>query len=183
MGSVTPQPEDQPLDPDLPSAELAGAGSSGAVLPGDQVRPPVRWESTRLLLLLIFVGAALGTSMRDVIERAFPTPPGGWPWATFGINLVGSLVLGALLQTLARTGDDVGWRRAARLGCGTGVLGGFTTYSTFVLEIDTLADAGFTMRGAAYGLMSVLLGLVAAGAGIWLADRPDWSRGTIGEST
>lgn len=156
-------PEYQPLDPDLPGEPA-----------------PSRWESTRLLLLLIFVGASLGTTIRAVIEQAFPTPHGGWPWATFGINLIGSLVLAAILQTLARTGDDVGWRRAVRLGCGTGVLGGFTTYSTFVLEIDTLADAGRFERAAAYGVISVILGIAAAGLGVWLANRVDWSRQVAG---
>ena len=142
---------------------------------------PDRWVSTPMLMLMVFVGAATGATTRALLEQAFPTAAGGWPWATFVINVVGSLLLGALLQSLARTGDDVGWRRAVRLGCGTGVLGGFTTYSTFVMEIDTLAADGFLLRGIGYAVLSVILGIAAAGAGIWLANRFDRSRPSVAQ--
>lgn len=85
---------------------------------------------------------------------------------TFWINVVGSVVLGALLEALSRAGDNSGWRRAVRLGVGTGVVGGFTTYSTFVLEIDQLARAGALPLAAAYALISVIVGLAAAAAGM-----------------
>lgn len=55
------------------------------------------------------------------------------------INMVGSFILGVLLESHAHI---TGWRKAVRLGCGTGMLGGFTTYSTFVLEIEKMAGAG-----------------------------------------
>ncbi len=94
--------------------------------------------------------------------------PGAWPWTTFWINLVGSFVLGALLETLLRAGPN--WQapgRPARLG--TGVLGGFTTYSTFVVEVERLTSGGHAALGAAYALGSVALGVAAAVGGIALA--------------
>ncbi len=122
------------------------------------------------LVGLVFVGGALGTALRAGLEGAFAQPT-GWPWATFGINLVGSFVLGLLLERLVRGGADEGWRRSARLGCGTGVLGGFTTYSTFVLEVERLASDGETAVAVAYPLVSVVLGLVLAVAGMVVAAR------------
>lgn len=115
---------------------------------------------------LIFAGCVLGTFSRAALSTAFPHDEAGWPWATFWINVVGSVVLGALLEALSRAGDDSGWRRAVRLGVGTGVVGGFTTYSTFVLEIDQLARAGALPLAAAYALISVIVGLAAAAAGM-----------------
>lgn len=87
----------------------------------------------------------------------------------FWINLAGSLVLGILLESVRRCGPDSGWRRAVRLGCGTGVIGGFTTYSTFVIEVEQLAAAGRLGPGAAYAVLSVALGIAAACAGIAMA--------------
>jgi CrcB protein len=126
---------------------------------------------TPLLALagLVALGGAVGTTARALLEQAFAPVPGSWPWTTFWINLVGSFVLGALLETLLRSGPDAGWRRALRLGCGTGVLGGFTTYSTFVVEIERLASGGRAALGAAYALGSVAVGVAAAVAGIGLA--------------
>ncbi|MFC6448495.1 CrcB family protein [Cellulomonas gelida] len=69
-----------------------------------------------------------------------------------------------------RGGPDEGWRRSVRLGCGT-VLGGFTTYSTFVLEVERLASDGETTIAVAYLLVSVVLGLVLAVAGMVVAAR------------
>ena len=92
-----------------------------------------------LLVGLVLVGGGLGTSARAALEHALAAPT-GWPWVTFTINVVGSFALGLLLGALAGRGADEGWRRAVRLGCGTGALGGFTTYSTFVLEVHRLAD-------------------------------------------
>ena len=132
---------------------------------GDVTRP------TPLLALagLVAAGGAVGTTARALLEHAFAPTPGAWPWTTFWINLAGSFVLGALLETLLRSGPDTGRRRAVRLGCGTGVLGGFTTYSTFVVEVERLADGGHVALGAAYGLGSVVLGVLAALGGIALA--------------
>ena len=135
------------------------------------VTPMPRRGAPPLLALagLVAAGGAAGVLARAGIEQAFPAAPGGWPWATFWINVTGSLVLGALLETLVRSGPDHGWRRAVRLGCGTGVLGGFTTYSTFAVEAVRLAEGGDLGTGLAYALVSVAVGVTAAAAGIVLA--------------
>ena len=114
-----------------------------------------------LLLGLVFVGGTAGTCVRALLEDAVPAAPGGWPWATFAINLSGALVLGVLLAVLARGGSDQGWRRRVRLGAGTGFLGGYTTYSTFAVEITRLAWP----TAIGYSLATVLLGALAAWLG------------------
>lgn len=113
----------------------------------------------------------MGTLVRAAIEGAFPAERGTWPWATFLINIVGSFALGFLLESLGRLGDDTGWRRHVRLGVGTGVIGGFTTYSTFVLELHTLYDSDRLVLAVAYALISVVLGISAALAGLATSDR------------
>ncbi len=125
---------------------------------------------------VVLVGGAFGTAVRAALESAFPAQPGGWPWTTFAINVSGSLLLGLLLETLSRRGPDAGLRRYLRLGVGTGVMGGYTTYSTFAVETVRLLGLGgaATFIGIGYALGSVVLGLLAAFAGMWLAAR--WSR-------
>ncbi len=117
------------------------------------------------LALLVAAGATAGTLLRASIELVFPHAPGEWPWATFVINVVGSFALGALIEALALSGPDTGRRRMLRLGVGTGMIGGFTTYSTFVVEIDQLATAGAVSMSVVYALVSVVLGVVAAAIG------------------
>lgn len=123
------------------------------------------------LAALVAGGAVLGTTARAVLESTFAPAPASVPWVTLSINIAGSFLLGALLQLLTYAGPDSGWRRAVRLGCGTGVIGGFTTYSTFVLEIDQLARGGALGTAALYLLVSVVAGLAAAAGAIALVDR------------
>lgn len=125
---------------------------------------------------VVFVGGALGTAIRAALEAAMPAQPGGWPWTTFAINVSGSFLLGLLLETLSRRGPDAGLRRYLRLGLGTGVMGGYTTYSTFAVETVRLftLGGGAVFVGLGYALGSVVLGLAGAFAGMWVATR--WSR-------
>ena len=123
---------------------------------------------------VVFAGGVLGTAVRAALESALPAQPGGWPWTTFAINVSGSFLLGLLLETLSRRGPDAGLRRYLRLELGTGVMGGYTTYSTFAVETVRLFGGGAVFIGVGYALGSVVLGLAAALAGMWLATR--WSR-------
>lgn len=118
-------------------------------------------------LLAILVGGAAGTALRSGLEAAFAQPD-GWPWATFWLNISGSLALAALLEALAGGGSLTGWRRLLRLGLGTGFLGGYTTYSSFAVETVTRFESGAWQVGLGYAVGSVLLGLAAAltGAGL-----------------
>ena len=116
--------------------------------------------------LCVGIGASIGTLIRAILEESFPHSPGGWPMATFLINLFGSLILGFLLAALANSGEDTGWRHTTRLTAGTGVIGGFTTYSTFILEIHGL-DLPASL---AYAALSLTLGIVSSAAGILLAN-------------
>ena len=122
--------------------------------------------------LVVFCGAALGTFLRAAISFAHPTQPDSWPWATFAGNLVGAFILGVLLESLASSGPDDGWRRIARLNLGTGILGGFTTYSTYVLEITQRMEA--PVLAISYALVSTLLGIFVAGTGVVLAGSVRW---------
>ncbi|MCV7015214.1 CrcB family protein [Mycolicibacterium madagascariense] len=120
-------------------------------------------------LALVFAGGVVGTGLRYVVEDLLPHDAAGWPWATFLINLVGAFVLGGLLESLARLGDDSGWRQRARLCVGTGGCGAFTTYSTLALEAALLGRSGHVGMAIGYGVGSVVGGLVTAWLGIVLA--------------
>ena len=131
------------------------------------------YRSPRLLafLAMIAAGGAAGTSLRAVIEQAFAVGVGGWPWATLSINVSGAFVLGFLLEALACYGADSGWRRSLRLTAGTGLLGGYTTYSTFAVEVTQLLDHASYLTGLAYAVTSLALGPAAAAAGYLAADK------------
>ena len=117
---------------------------------------------------LIFGGAALGTTVRSLLEGTWPAVPGAFPWTTFWINVSGSLLLVMLLEAIAESGRDRGWRRGLRLGVGTGVLGGFTTYSTFSVETVLLLRAGAWLPALGYALASVATGVAGAMLGVRL---------------
>ncbi len=134
-----------------------------ASAPGVAARP----RQDPVLLALVVLGGSAGTAARALAEGAFPAMPAGWPWATFVINVTGAFLLGFLLEALCRGGRDEGWRRRVRLGAGTGFLGGYTTYSTFALEVAQRAPA----LAAAYAAATALLGVAAAIAGYRLAGR------------
>ena len=121
---------------------------------------------TALWLALILVGGTVGTAARAQLEGAYAPPLGAWPWVTLGINVSGALLLGGLVTLLAVTGSDAGWRRGVRLGLGTGLLGGFTTYSTFSVETMELLRTSWLL-GVAYAATTVVAGFVAALGAAW----------------
>jgi CrcB protein len=146
----------------------AGAPDAAPTPPVPTARPAHRHPG---LLALILVGGSVGTAARAALESAFPADAAGIPWTTLSVNVIGSLLLGLLLETLARTGDDTGRHRAARLTLGTGVLGGFTTYSTFAVETVQRLTSGSAAVGLLYAVASVALGAAGAALGHVMARR------------
>lgn len=120
-------------------------------------------------VVLVLLGGMLGTFARYELVRLAPPSAAGWPWPTFTANLAGAFVLGGLLEFLARSGPDSGWRRRSRLSVGTGFCGAFTTYSTLAVEVDLLVRGGHDALAAGYLAASVAGGLVLTTTGIGLA--------------
>lgn len=116
---------------------------------------------------LVFAGGAVGTTLRALLAVALPTTPGAFPVATFVANIVGSLVLGWLVVVTTSGVGDPDTARRLRLGLGTGLCGGFTTFSTFMIESDGLL-AGASGMAVAYLAVSALVGVVAAVVGMRL---------------
>jgi CrcB protein len=116
-------------------------------------------------LLAVAMGGVLGALARYGISLAVPHGDrGAWPWATFVTNLLGCLALGILLDAVDARHEV--WSRThprrARLArplLASGVLGGFTTFSTFSVETVGMVEAGSTASAAAYVVLSVLLGV------------------------
>ncbi len=114
---------------------------------------------------LVFVGGAVGTGARAALTGATPLVS-GVPAALLGINVVGAFLLGLLLQRLHRAGPDEGRRRDLRMLVGTGVLGGFTTYSALAVDTAGLLAEGRAAGALLYAGGTLLLGLAAALAGL-----------------
>ena len=114
---------------------------------------------------LVFVGGAVGTGLRAVIS-AGASPLRGVPVAVLVVNVVGAFVLGLLLQRLHHAGPDDGRRRDLRLLLGTGLLGGFTTYSALAADTAVLLSDGRTGSALLYAGGTLVLGLVAALLGL-----------------
>lgn len=101
--------------------------------------------------ILIAVGGAAGALLRFYLSETIPSS--GFPWATLSVNLVGSLLLGAVTAaTLTNVLDEAG-----ALLLGAGFLGAFTTMSTFSVETIALLEEG---RWSAAGVYVALSGLV-----------------------
>ncbi len=120
-----------------------------------------------MVYLLAAVGGALGALARWAVAEAVPGSPGGWPWATLLVNLTGCLLLGVLLGVLGSRSPEPAW---AKPFLGVGVLGGYTTYSTFAVEVVELVHDGAYAVAGGYLLFSVLGAVLAVGVGA-LAGR------------
>ena len=143
-----------PQDPDLETdPTMAGATRPPHLRPGS--------------MLLVFAGGTIGAGLREILSLAFP-PLHGIPSTILAINVVGALLLGLLLELLSRRGPDEGRRRAVRLAAGTGVLGGFTTYSALATDAAALIGEGRAGAGIGCALATLLLGGLATWAGIAL---------------
>lgn len=119
-------------------------------------------------ILLIFLGGGIGAAMRHGVNVLAAQGFGvDFPWGTMIVNVVGSLLIGALAAWFAFRGDAV-WTQPLRLFLATGILGGFTTFSAFSLDFAMLFERGEVGAGLAYVLASVLLSLGAVFAGIYL---------------
>ena len=119
--------------------------------------------------LWVCLGGALGTGLRFLVsegaQRAFgPT----WPWGTLAVNVVGCLLMGALMHAALHSSSVTPMLRAA---LGTGFLGGLTTYSAFDWEATAMVRAGAHARAALYLGVTVALCFMAGLMGIWLARR------------
>ncbi|OYW21296.1 MULTISPECIES: fluoride efflux transporter CrcB [unclassified Sphingomonas] len=114
-------------------------------------------------LSLVMLGGALGAAARYLVGQAML----GWlgsnyPWGTLAVNLIGGLAMGVLVGMLARMASG----EQARLFLAVGVLGGFTTFSAFSLELVTMLERGAMLTALGYALASVIGAVLALFAGL-----------------
>ncbi len=121
-------------------------------------------------LLLVAVGGGLGSALRYGVGRwAIAIMGPGFPFGTFAVNIIGGLLMGMLAGWLARFGPEAAaGGEDLRLLLGVGVLGGFTTFSAFSLEIYNMITRTEVAMAAAYAVSSVAGSVLAVLAGVWL---------------
>lgn len=119
------------------------------------------------LILFVFLGGMVGVAARLGLTVAIPEQRGD-EWAVLTANLIGPFLLGFLLTALASRTPETPGRRDFRLFAGTGIMGGFTTYSSLATNSALLVETdGFI--GVAYGLGTLVGGILTAWFGIVLA--------------
>ncbi|MEU5751352.1 fluoride efflux transporter CrcB [Streptomyces sp. NPDC047829] len=140
-----------------------GADGARATAP---VRP--RWRAQAPVLTVVALGGAVGAGARYGAVLWWPTRAGGFPWTTFCVNLVGCAVIGAfmVLVTEVRTAH-----RLVRPFFATGVLGGFTTFSTYAVDARHLLAADQARTALAYLAATPLAALTAVWAAAWATRR------------
>ncbi|MFD7505528.1 fluoride efflux transporter FluC [Streptomyces sp. NPDC059850] len=118
------------------------------------------WHGQGPVVCVVAVGGAIGASARYGAALLWPTPTGAFPWTTLLVNAVGCALIGVLLALI---GEVWAAHRLVRPFLGTGVLGGFTTFSTYAVDFRQLVVDGHAATGAAY----LVVTLLAAMAAVW----------------
>ena len=122
--------------------------------------------------LFVAIGGGFGAWLRFLAGRLWsraigPAVASAFPYATLSVNAIGSFAMGLLAGWLARHGSPGGgWGESWRLLLGVGVLGGFTTFSAFSLEIALMIERGAPGQAAAYAAISLLAGVAGLFAGL-----------------
>lgn len=122
--------------------------------------------SPAIASLYVAIGGGAGAALRYHLGRLmthWAGPNMVFPWGTFAANIIGSLAMGVLVGVLARHGDPGGhWR----LFLGVGLLGGFTTFSSFSMELVLLAERDAYGMAALYSGVSLAAGVAAMFTGL-----------------
>lgn len=117
--------------------------------------------------LLVGLGGAIGAMARHGVGMAFRNAGmTGFPWATLAVNVAGSLAMGLLIAWLARRGGA--HAENIRLFVAVGMLGGFTTFSSFSLDFIVLVERGHVLPAFGYAAASVIASILALAAGLSL---------------
>jgi CrcB protein len=169
----TTRPTDPRPDRTSPSADVHDLPIDSDVEPTDRVEPlrlrhllqPLRLVVAERsdVLAVIALGGALGAVARWGTSVAWPHDTGEFPWATVQVNVLGSALIGLLMVVVRRRGTE---SRYARPFLGVGLLGGYTTFSTYALDVHALLLAHRPVLAAAYLVGTVVLGLLAVWCGV-----------------
>ena len=139
------------------TARVTPAGSVTA--PGQGRRPAV----SAAVLAVISVGGAIGASARYGLALAWPHRADAFPWATFSTNVIGCLLLGALMVVVTETTVA---HPLLRPFLGVGVLGGFTTFSTYAVDAQLMVSAGAARTGLLYLAATPVAALAGVALGV-----------------
>ena len=115
------------------------------------------------VLSVISLGGALGSLARYGVSVVLASGPTSFPWGIFGINVSGCLLIGILMVLVTEVWTG---QRLVRPFLGVGVLGGFTTFSTYVVDIQRLVNAGAGATALMYLVGTVVAALVAVYTGV-----------------
>ena len=120
------------------------------------------------LLAAIAAGGVLGSLGRWAVGLALPHTPSQVPWGTFVVNVTGSAAMGVLVVWVLSMDRPHPWLRPF---LGVGVLGGWTTFSSYAVEGRDLFASGSPWLGLGYVLGSLVVGLFAVGVGVTAGER------------
>ncbi|MFJ2276290.1 fluoride efflux transporter CrcB [Streptomyces sp. NPDC087866] len=117
---------------------------------------------------VVALGGAVGASARYGAGLLWPTATGGFPWTTLVVNVIGCAVIGVFMVVISEA-----WaaHRLVRPFFGTGVLGGFTTFSTYAVDIEQLVAKDRAGTGLVYLGVTLLAALAAVWSAVWLTRR------------
>ncbi|MFE2462111.1 fluoride efflux transporter CrcB [Streptomyces sp. NPDC059402] len=141
-------------------------GGVGRVRPGAPGRP--RWRAQAPVVAAVALGGGTGAAARYAASLWWPTQTGGFPWTTLGVNVVGCAVIGVFMVVVTEVGSA---HRLVRPFFGTGVLGGFTTFSTYAVDSRSLFAGGRVPTGLAYLAATPLAALTAVWLAAWATRR------------
>jgi len=116
---------------------------------------------------VVALGGAVGALLRFQAGLSWPNPPGTFPVTTLLVNLTGCLIIGIFLTLITERWTA---HRLVRPFFGTGVLGGFTTFSTYSLDILGLVRSGQPVQAVSYLFLTAIGAMLAVGFGV-LATR------------
>lgn len=148
MNAPNPKVTDEPTDPDVDLRVPAERRQS--------------WRAQGPIVAVVALGGAIGASARYGASLVWPAAAGSFPWTTLWVNALGCAVIGVFMVLIT---DVWAAHRLVRPFFGTGVLGGFTTFSTYAVDIQKLVDGGHPRTGLAY----LAATLCAALGAVWLA--------------
>jgi fluoride exporter len=118
-----------------------------------------------MILLAVAIGGAIGSLARYVMAAAVQPPTAQFPWGIFVVNVSGGLLMGVIVELSAL---KLSISPELRAFLTVGILGGYTTFSTFSLDSAVLIQRGAYATAAAYVVGSAVLPILALFAGLWI---------------